>query len=324
MAALITGALYILLFVGVVFVVNAIAGFTRLAKGIDEEAVERRLTRTSIITTESVVARNIIRIQGVAENWRRQVPLLDALSALALASGTGMSVERALGTMAFATLFALIALLLLLPLSFLPVALLLAAIVGIGSVVLFLRGARSKRMAKFETQLPDAIDLIIRSLKVGHPLSSAMGVISQELPAPISTEFGIAFQEVTYGQDIPTALVNMSKRLPIPDLQYLCMAVQIQQESGGNLIESLSKLCAVIRERYRMFRKVKALTAEGRFSAWFLSAFPFVVVFGIQAVKPDYFTKVMDFVYFPHMVVATAILLIINVVAMRVVTTIKV
>jgi tight adherence protein B len=218
----------------------------------------------------------------------------------------------------------LIGLTFVVPARFVVLSIPLAFIFGIGVVLLYLRRARKKRLALFQEQLPDAIDLIIRSLKVGHPLSGALSVIARELAAPISTEFSAVFQEVSYGQDIPTALANMAKRVPVPDLQYMVMAVQIQQESGGNLVESLSKLCGVIRDRYRMFRKVKALTVEGRFSAWFLSLFPVVIIFGIQAVKPDFYTKVMDFRFFPHLVVLTVILLLVNVIAMRIVTTIKV
>jgi tight adherence protein B len=184
--------------------------------------------------------------------------------------------------------------------------------------------ARNQRRDKFESQLPDAIDLIVRSLKVGHPLSGAMSVVARELPAPISTEFQTAFDEVSYGQDIPTAFAKMAERVPLPDLGYLTMAIQIQQESGGNLVESLAKLSTVIRERFRMFRKVKALTAEGRFSAWFLSVFPFFLVFGITFVKPDYYTQVMDIPVFNQLVMVTIVLLIINVIAMRIITSLKV
>src|SRR5258708_27544604 len=101
----------------------------------------------------------------------------------------------------------------------------------------------------------------------------------------------------------------MAERVPVLDLGYFTMAIQIQQEAGGNLVESLSKLSQVIRERFRMFRKVRALTAEGRFSAWFLSGFPLVVLLGIQLVKPDYYTQVMDVPIFPQLVAPTVILL---------------
>src|SRR5262245_26153561 len=116
----------------------------------------------------------------------------------------------------------------------------------------------------------------------------------------------------------------MAGLVPVQDLGYVAMAIQIQQESGGNLVESLSKLSTVIRGRFRMFRKVRALTAEGRFSAWFLSVFPVALIFIVQLIKPDYYTQVMDIPVFPYLVAATLILLIINVVAMRMITNLKV
>jgi tight adherence protein B len=102
------------------------------------------------------------------------------------------------------------------------------------------------------------------------------------------------------------------------------MAVQIQQESGGNLVESLAKLSTVIRGRFRMFRKVKALTAEGRFSAWFLSLFPIALVFLVLLAKPDYYSQVMDVPSFPYLLGLTLGLLAINVIAMRIITKIRV
>jgi tight adherence protein B len=224
---------------------------------------------------------------------------------------------------ALSILFVILATLIVPP-QFLMLALIAAPASGIALVLLYVLRARNQRRDKFESQLPDAIDLIVRSLKVGHPLSGAMSVVARELPAPISTEFQTAFDEVSYGQDIPTAFSKMAERVPLPDLGYLTMAIQIQQESGGNLVESLAKLSTVIRERFRMFRKVKALTAEGRFSAWFLSVFPFFLVFAITFIKPDYYTQVMDIPVFNQLVMVTIVLLIINVIAMRIITSLKV
>jgi tight adherence protein B len=210
-----------------------------------------------------------------------------------------------------------------LPASLFGAAVLLALVFGFAPI-LYLVQARSKRRRQFEEQLPDALDLIVRSLKVGHPLSSAMGVIAREMAPPIGTEFGIAFDAISYGEDITTAFMNMAERVPVIDLGYLIVAVQIQQETGGNLVESLSKLSAIIRERFRMFRKVKAITAEGRFSAWLLSIFPFLIGVGIEVVRPDYYSQVADYQYFPHLVVITVVLLILNIFVMRIFTTIKV
>src|SRR5882672_6389052 len=278
--------LYGCLMVGVYLVVDAIAGFLRRAGGADDEAVERRLSTQAGVRIQSGAHVNVIRPKGgLSEAWQEYIPFY---------------------------------------LRFLPLSIPFAPVIGIGSVILYLSRARKKRRGKFEEQLPDAIDLIVRSLKIGHPLSGAMSVVGRELPTPICTEFATAFEEVTYGQDIPAAFAKMAERIKLQDLGYLAMAIQIQQESGGNLVESLSKLSSVIRSRFRMFRKVKSLTAEGRFSAWFLSIFPFTLIFIIQFIKPDHYTQVMDVPVFPYLVAATFVLLGINIIAMRIITNLKV
>ena len=258
------------------------------------------------------------------EPWSEYVPFYPRFLYLVETSGTGLSPQRVIGIMAIVAFVAFILLALLLPLRFFPVAFPLAPVIGVSLVLFYLVKARTARIRKFEEQLPDAIDLIVRSLKIGHPLSGAMSVVGRELPVPISTEFSSAFEQVTYGQDIPAAFAAMAERVPLQDLGYLSMAIQIQQESGGNLVESLTKLSTVIRSRFRMFRKVKALTAEGRFSAWFLSFFPIALVLLILLAKPDYYTQVMTVPSFPYLLGVTLGLLAINVIAMRIVTKIRV
>src|SRR5690349_17084816 len=299
---------YAAIAVAAFFVVDGLARVLRVARGIDDDAIERRLSGEAAqhATPEGV---DIVRKRQINESWARYIPFFPRLSRLLLGSGTGLTVERTLIYMGIISLLLLLPLLVFGPVWLAPLSFLIAPVIGVGLVLLYLRRARSKRVAKFEEILPDAIDLIVRSLKIGHPLSGAMAVIARELPAPISTEFGIAFEQMSYGQDIPSALTDMADRIDVPDLRYLVMAVQIQQESGGNLVESLSKLSGVIRERFRMYRKVKALTAEGRFSALFLSIFPFALIPIVMLIKPDYYTQVMDYQYFPHAVAAAAVLL---------------
>src|SRR5687768_6617155 len=305
--------IYIFIAVGAYLIVDALAGLLRAARGADDEAVERRLAPQALrIEAASGETYNLLRARTDGEAWREYIPFYPRFLRLLETSGAGISLQRALGLMTIIAFVALVLTALLLPLRFAPLSLLVAPVIGIGSVLLYLLKARSNRIAKFEEQLPDAIDLIVRSLKIGHPLSGAMSVVGRELPEPISSEFAAAFEKVSYGLDIPAAFAEMADRVPLQDLGYVSMAIQIQQESGGNLVESLAKLSAVIRGRFRMFRKVKALTAEGRFSAWFLSAFPVVLIFLVQLVKPDYYTQVMDMPVFPYLVGATVILLTIN------------
>jgi len=317
--------IYILIAVGAYLIVDALVGLWRAARGEDDETVQRRLARQHLrVKLGSSETYSVLRESTGSEAWREYVPFYPRFLRLLETSGSGMTIQNAVATMAIIAFVAFILSALFLPLRYSPLSFVVAPVIGIGAVLLYLIRVRSDRIRKFEEQLPDAIDLVVRSLKIGHPLSGAMSVVGRELPAPISTEFAAAFEKVSYGLDIPLAFQEMADRVPLQDLGYVSMAIQIQQESGGNLVESLSKLSAVIRGRFRMFRKVKALTAEGRFSAWFLSLFPFVLIFIIQLLKPDYYTQVMDLAVFPYLVGVTIVLLGINVFAMRIITKIKV
>jgi tight adherence protein B len=144
------------------------------------------------------------------------------------------------------------------------------------------------------------------------------------MPDPVGTEFGVAVDEITYGAQVPDALERMTQRLDLQDLRYFVVVVGIQYNSGGNLAEVLSELCKVIRERFQMFRKVRAITADGRISAWFLSIFPVAMIFLIQVIKPDYYTQVADHPMFRTMVIVTFVLLAVNILAMRLMTNFKV
>jgi tight adherence protein B len=316
--------LYVSLGAAALFVADAIVGFSRSARGIDEDAVSRRLSRPSDGAPKVGGHVELFRRQLEVPGWVGRLPLSSSLAELILQSGMQVRLERVLMLMGIIFLASLAFAAALLPIKFLAAGVLVAGAVAVGPILLVLFSARSSKTHAFEEQLPDAIDLIVRSIKIGHPLAGAMQVIAQEMPSPISSEFAIAVDGVTYGKPIPMVFAEMRKRVAAPDLAYLAMAVQIQQESGGNLAESLSKLAAVIRDRARMFRKVKALTAEGRFSAWALSLFPFGIAGMIQLIQPNYFTRVADFVYFPHLVVLAVVMLALNVVAMQVLTTLKV
>jgi tight adherence protein B len=166
-----------------------------------------------------------------------------------------------------------------------------------GVVVPFmgLRMLRGRRQKKFGAQFPDAIDIIVRSLRAGHPVPIAVGMVSREMPDPIGTEFGIVTDEVTYGADLETAMRNLYFRVGQDDLPLFVTAVAIQGATGGNLGEILQNLSAVIRQRFKMRRKVKALAAEGRISALMLSALPILVFFVIHFLSPEFYGSVWQF-----------------------------
>ncbi len=204
------------------------------------------------------------------------------------------------------------------------VSLTASVFLGFGLPVVLLKRQIQNRNFQFEEQFPDALELIVRSLRIGQPLNASIRIVADEMPDPLGKEFFLASQEITYGKDLPDAMSDMLKRVTVPDLRFFVVAVQIQHESGGNLAEILEGLSKIIRGRSRLTRKMKALTVEGRFSAWFLSLFPVLMIFVMSWINPGYYQKVSDFHYFNHMVVATIVMLVINVIAMQIMTKLKV
>lgn len=156
-------------------------------------------------------------------------------------------------------------------------------------VLRFLRGRRHK---KFGMLFPDAIDVIVRSLRAGHPVPIAIQMVGREMPDPIGSEFGMVADEITYGADLETALRNMYFRVGQEDMPLFVTAVAIQGSTGGNLSEILGSLSAVIRLRFKMRRKIKALAAEGRFSALLLSSLPIGMFLILQAMSPEFYGSV--------------------------------
>ena len=158
-----------------------------------------------------------------------------------------------------------------------------------------LRVLRGRRQKKFAEQFPDAIDLIVRSLRAGHPVPIAVSMVAREMADPIGSEFGIVADEVTYGADLESAMRNLYSRVGQDDLPLFVVAVAIQGSTGGNLGEILSNLSSVIRQRFKMRRKVKSLAAEGRASAIILSSLPILMFAVVQFVSPDFYGSVWKF-----------------------------
>ena len=173
-------------------------------------------------------------------------------------------------------------------------ALLIALFVGIILPYFVLRFLRSRRQKKFAAQFPDALDMIVRSLRAGHPTPIALTMVAREMQDPIGSEFGIVVDEITYGADLETALRNLNVRVGQDDLPLFVTAVAIQGSTGGNLGEILNNLSSVIRMRFKMRRKIRALAAEGRASALILSSLPIVIFMIVQVVAPNFYAGVWE------------------------------
>ncbi len=165
----------------------------------------------------------------------------------------------------------------------------LAIVATAALTLLYLVYLRNRRIAAFAEQLPDAIDIIVRGVRVGLPFTSAVALVAREMPDPVGTEFGMLGDEISFGLDVRNALDNLYRRVGQADLLFLTVAVGIQTRTGGNLGEILSRLSRLMRSRATMRLKIRALSAEGRASAVTLSIFPFALLFLVNLISPSYY-----------------------------------
>jgi tight adherence protein B len=166
---------------------------------------------------------------------------------------------------------------------------LLAAAAGASGPILYILSKRAQRSRKISEQLPDALDMMARSLRAGHALPSTFRLVASEMPEPVSAEFGLAFEEQNLGASFDHAVMQMAKRAPDNgDLKIFAVSVVIQKETGGNLVEVIEKIAETIRARYRFYGKLRALTAEGRLSGLVLAALPIVTGLLIAVLNPTY------------------------------------
>jgi tight adherence protein B len=307
---------------GILLAVNGLFGLVSEGRRRAEGRINRRLEMLARGTDPKAVLDALRRTADLKPGWMRFVPAADWMADSLRQAGMTITLGRFVLAMAAGTLV----LTSILKLAGFPLAMavMLALMLAVGLPLFGLTRRRQKRLKKFAEQLPDAIDMLVRSLRVGHPLSAACQMVAEELPDPIGTEFGIAVDEMTYGLDLNEAIQNLGDRLDVPDLQYLTVAVNVQYGTGGNLAEILHGLGKVIRDRFHMYRKIRAVSAEGRMASVFLTIFPFVVVAGIWVLHKDYYRSVSDHPLFHMLAGVGAVLVILNTVVMRWLTNIKV
>jgi len=183
---------------------------------------------------------------------------------------------------------------------------------------------KKRRMEKFQRQLPEAMDLIARSLKAGHSFSGGLSMINDEFDDPISTEFSNVLDELNFGVGIPEALKNLSRRVDCPDLKFFVVSVIIQRESGGNLAEILTNISQLIRARFKLLGHVRTLAAEGKLSAYVLVALPFLFFILIYFVNRAYVKLLIDDPLGRMMAAGSILLMIVGILIMRKMIQIKV
>ncbi|GIL02932.1 MAG: type II secretion system protein F [Alphaproteobacteria bacterium] len=251
----------------------------------------RRINRRIAVSQEKAISQKEILVllrkeRGLDAEGNLVLPVR-WLNLLIVQSGITAGLSR---VFAYYGAFVLVAMLVLLLVTRSPLLTLAGfPVIALALPYLFLNSRRNRKMARFGRQLPEAIDLITRSLKAGHPVPVAISMVAREMPDPIGSEFGMVADEVTYGSDLVTALNHLYDRVGHPDLPLLVSSVSIQSTTGGNLREILEGLSKVIRDRLKMKAKIKAISAEGRMSAIFLSAMPIILFMVLLALIPDYY-----------------------------------
>jgi tight adherence protein B len=179
---------------------------------------------------------------------------------------------------------------------------------------------RERRIARFSELLPDTIDVMVRAVRAGYPVPAALSLVAREIPDPVGPEFAIAAEEISFGQDLRTAVEGIYRRVGLEDLVFLVVAINVQTQTGGNLAEILARLSRLLRNRTKLQLKIRALSADGRISALVLSLMPFILFGGITLISPNYFVEARNNALFvPALTYSAISLLIGNVIMYRMV-----
>ena len=228
-------------------------------------------------------------------------PLVGWLEPKLAQAGMRVSAQKLLGMMALAsagigTVFPLAAQLTARFNSVSTLLLLLIFAVGVGFAMplFYINLKAAKRIKAFDKQFPVALDIFVRGLRAGHPVSAALDLLTSEMADPCGSEFGTVIDEVNYGLDLREALTNLSDRIGSQDVQMFVVCVAIQNETGGNLAEILEGLTRVIRERMGMVMKVKALASEGKMTGTMLSILPIFTFTVVFTSSPEFYLDVAD------------------------------
>jgi len=280
---------YIIVFVVTVFALEGLY-YLFLERRADQAAVKRRLQglAAKLHVARSSEEATLLREDGgksALDNFFAALPHAEGLRLQLYRAGLTLTVRRfgvlsvALGSGAWI----LGSIVLADPLRTLPFAALAAALPWIQ-----VKRLAQKRMYAFEAQFPGALDLMTRALRAGNSLTFALQMVGEELPDPVGTEFAQVAHQIKLGQSVDSALDDLAYRVTVGDLPFFITAVSIQRTTGGNLAEILEKLSHLIRERFKLYGKIRSLTAVGRASANLLAVWPLFMVGALYSVAPDY------------------------------------
>jgi tight adherence protein B len=282
--------LSVLVFIAVILLLEGVYLMWKTYKGPEAKKIELRLKALSAAADGSARS-HLLRERMMSElppfqRFLLRLPRAHQLDRVLLQANLNWTVAKlllgcaALGAVSFISMTAL------LHQPFVVGA--LAAGASAWLPLAYVQRRRSRRLARLEQQLPDALDLLGRALRAGHAFGAGLQMIGEEMAEPIASEFRFVHDEVNFGVSLEQALANLSVRAPITDLRYFIVAVLIQRESGGNLTEVLANLSRLIRQRLKLFWHVRVLSAEGRMSAWLLSLMPFAIGGLMNVFNPEF------------------------------------
>lgn len=294
-------------FLGVVALVQALAGVV-FAKRDRAQRVNRRLSMLSTgMESRAVYEALVRRPAGLKTSSARVTDFLEKAQRFVSQAGLKMSLIQLAGVVAAIAAVVWVVPVVVLRSSGAPMgpSEMLTSLVGAVNITVFVAwvfvsGRRRKRTRLLESQLPLALDIVIRALKAGHPVISAVGLVTDEMKDPIGSEFGLIVDETTYGAEFREALTNFARRTGSEDAHFFAVSVSIQSDTGGNLAEILANLASVMRARQTLTKRIKALSSEGRMSAMILSGLPIFLIAVIGLLQPNFYTaKFSDPIFWP-------------------------
>jgi len=275
-----------------------IVGMVMLFEGMrqaffnDDQDDNQKLRRLRALsgTDQIEQAMNKLRRKVEKPRWAH-IPILGTLPANMAQAGITTKPRVFLAVLTFGTVLTFfVALKLTGPL----IAIAIALVVGVVAPVAYINIRRTRRVEAFAVQLPDALDQMKRGLAVGHPVNTTIRAVATSMKDPVASEFQRMADQVVYGDTLPDAVDDMARRMDVEDAYYLAASIRIQHGTGGNLGAMLGTLSTVIRSRFAMRRRIKAVSSEGRISALLLSCLPFLMFGGTLITAPDYYSSVSD------------------------------
>lgn len=304
-------AIYLGAVIGGLLVLEGLRQLFSRSAGAEEAKSKRMQMIAKGATTEQ-----ILKVLKPAEerSFVERLPFVGDLPTVLRQGGITMAPGAFLATcFAAAVAIAIVAFQFMNPLN----AVVLGFIVGLVLPILQVRLKRNERLGKLVQQLPDALDLMARGLLVGHPLNTSLNAVANEMPDPIGSEFGVVVDQVSFGDELTEAFRDFAERIDQEDVHYLSTAIAIQHGTGGDLARVLKVLSRTIRDRITMRKRIKALSAEGRLTAAFLSFIPVLIFVVMQILTPSYYGSIANEPEAVPLGIAIVTLTILNALAMR-------